>query len=169
MTWRVLLVFVFKFCYPGYSPDQSYQHLCKWVLVGSRFLSSTLSLSLSLIYAQSCLTLWDPMDCSPPGSLSSMGNSNFQPHLRTSELDHKEGWALKNWIVMLEKTLENPLDCKEIKPVNPEGYQPWIFFGSTFAEAEAPILCPSSANRLENTLILGKTEGKRRRWWQRVK
>ena len=57
------------------------------------------------------------------------------------KLDHKEGWELKNWYfwtVMLQKTLESPLDCKEIKPVNPKGNQPWIFIGRTDAEAEAP-------------------------------
>ena len=55
------------------------------------------------------------------------------------------GWALKNrcfWIVVLEKTFEGPLDCKEIKPVNPKGNQPWIFIGRTDAEAEAPVLWP---------------------------
>ena len=61
------------------------------------------------------------------------------------ELAHKEVWAPKNWclqIVVLEKTLEGPLDCKEIKPGNPKGSQPWIFIGRTDAEAEAPILWP---------------------------
>ena len=60
-------------------------------------------------------------------------------------LGHKEGWALKNrcfQTVMLEKTIESPLDCKEIKPVNPKGNQPWIFIGRTDAEAKAPILWP---------------------------
>ena len=59
------------------------------------------------------------------------------------ELDHKEGWALKNWCfqtVVLEKSLESPLDCKEIRPVNPKGNHPWIFIGKT--DAEAPILWP---------------------------
>ena len=59
------------------------------------------------------------------------------------EMDNKKGWALKNWClrtVVLEKTLESPLDCKEIKPVNPKGNQPWIFVGRT--NAEAPILWP---------------------------
>ena len=58
------------------------------------------------------------------------------------ELDHKEGWAPKNWCfqtVVLEKTLESPLNSKEIKPVNPKGNQPWIFIGRTKAEVEAPI------------------------------
>ena len=61
------------------------------------------------------------------------------------DLDYKEDWALKNWcfwIVVLEKTLESPLDCQEIKPVNPKENQSWIFFGRTDAEAEAPILWP---------------------------
>ena len=64
------------------------------------------------------------------------------------ELDHKEGWAPKNWCfwtVLLEKTLESPLDCKEIKAVNPKGNQPWIFIGRTDVEAEAPILWPLNA------------------------
>ena len=62
------------------------------------------------------------------------------------ELDHKESWAPKNWcvwIVFLEKTLESPLDCKEIQPVHPKGNQSWIFTGRTDAEAEAPMLWPS--------------------------
>ena len=61
------------------------------------------------------------------------------------DLDHKEGWVLKNWCfqtVALEKTLESPLDRKEIKPVNPKRNQLWIFIGKTDAEAEAPILWP---------------------------
>ena len=61
------------------------------------------------------------------------------------ELDHKEGWASKNWcfwIVVLEKTLESPLDCKEIQPVHPKGNQSWIFIGRTDAEAETPVVWP---------------------------
>ena len=59
------------------------------------------------------------------------------------ELDHKEGWALKNWYfwtVVLENALESPLDCKDIRPVHPKGNQSWIFTGRTRAEAEAPVL-----------------------------
>ena len=61
------------------------------------------------------------------------------------ELDYKEGWALKNWCfwtVVLEKILESPLDCKEIKPVNPKGNQSWVFTGRTNAKSEAPVLWP---------------------------
>ena len=67
--------------------------------------------------------------------------------------------------MVLEKTLESPLDSKEIKPVNPKVNQPWIFIGKTDAEAEAPILWPADwrANSLEKTLMLGKIEGRRRR------
>ena len=68
------------------------------------------------------------------------------PVLWMWELDHKEGWVLKNWCfwtVVLEKTLENPWDSKEIKLVNPKRNQPWIFIGKTGAEAEAPILWPT--------------------------
>ena len=67
------------------------------------------------------------------------------------ELDHKEDWMPKNWcfqIVVLKKTLESPLDCKEITPVNPKWNQPWIFIGKTDAEAEAPMLCPPVKNWL---------------------
>ena len=66
-------------------------------------------------------------------------------HVRMWELDHKESWAPKNWCfwnVVLEKTLESPLDCKEIKPVHPKGNQSWTFIERTDAEAEAPILRP---------------------------
>ena len=61
------------------------------------------------------------------------------------ELEYKESWAPKNWCfwtVVLEKTLESPLDCKEVQPVHPKGHQSWIFIGRTSAEAEIPILWP---------------------------
>ena len=94
-------------------------------------------------------------------------------HIQMWELDHKEGWALKNWcfrIVVLEKTLESPLDCK-IKPVNPKGNQPWIFIGRTDAEAKAPIFWSPMrrADSQEKILMLGKTEGKGRRRQQRMR
>ena len=71
-------------------------------------------------------------------------------------------------IVVLEKTLESPLDSKEIKPVNHKRNQPWIFIGRTDAEAEAPVMM-GRVEPLEKPLILGKTEGRRRRRWQRMK
>ena len=81
------------------------------------------------------------------------------------ESDYKENWALKNWCfwtVVLEKTLESPLDCKEIQPVNPKGNQSWIFIGRTDAEAETPILLPPDA---KNWLIRKEPDvGKDWRW-----
>ena len=73
--------------------------------------------------------------------------------------------------MVLDKTLESPLDSKEIKPVNPKSNQPRIFIGRTDAEAEAPILWPPDANSqlTEKTLMLGKIEGKKRRGWQRMR
>jgi len=64
------------------------------------------------------------------------------------ELDYKESWTLKNWCfwtVVLEKTLESPLDCKEIQPVHPKGSHSWIFIGKTDADTETPILSPPDA------------------------
>ena len=91
----------------------------------------------------------------------SYGFSNS--HVQMWELDHKEGWALKNWCfrtVVLEKTLESPLDSKEIKPVDLKGNQPWIFIGKTNAEAEAPILWPPDTEM---------TYWKRLWYWERLK
>ena len=86
----------------------------------------------------------------------------------------KEGWALRNWwfwTVVLEKTLESPLDCKEIKLVNLKGNQLWIFIEKTDAEAEAPILWPPDvkSQRIGKTLMLGKIEGRRKRGLQRMR
>ena len=81
-------------------------------------------------------------------ALYSQGYGLPSGHLMLWELDHKEGGAPKNWClrtVVLEKTLESPLDSKEIKPVNPKVTQPWIFTGRTDAEAEVPILWPCDA------------------------
>ena len=77
------------------------------------------------------------------------------------ELDHTESWALKNWcfwIVVLEKTLESPLDSKETQPVNPKGNQSWIFIGRTDAEAVIPILWPPD---VKNWLIGKDPDGRK--------
>ena len=97
-----------------------------------------------------------------PSSLSYGFSSS---HIWIWELGHKESWALKNWcfwIVVLEKTLESSLDCKEIQPVNRKGNQSWIFIGRTDTEAETPILWPPDR---KNRLI-GKDpdSGKDWRW-----
>ena len=94
----------------------------------------------------------------------SQSHSLSSGHVWMWELDHKEGWALKNWCfrsVVLEKTLESPLDSKEIKPVHPKENQPWIFIGRTDAEAEAPILWPPDAKNwlTEKDPDAGKVRG----------
>ena len=90
------------------------------------------------------------------------------------ELDYKEIWAPKNWcfwIVVLEKTLESPLDCKEIQPVHPKADQFWVFVGRTNVEAETPILghLMRRADSFEKILMLRKIEGRRRMGWQRMR
>ena len=84
------------------------------------------------------------------------------------ELNHKEGWVPKNWcfrIVIRGKTLESPLDSKEIKPVNPKGNQCWIFIGRTDTEAEVPILCPPDAK----SWLTGKDHDAGKDWRQKKK
>ena len=87
-------------------------------------------------------------------------------HVWMWELGRKEGWAPKNWCfwtMVLENTLESPLDSKEIKPVNPKGNQPWIFIGRTDAEAEAQILWPPDVTRK----LIGKDPHARKDWRQK--
>ena len=84
------------------------------------------------------------------------------------ELDYKESWVLKNWsfwTVVLEKTLESPLDCKEIQPVHSKGDQPWVFFGRNDAKAETPVLWPSHAK----SWLIGKDSDAGRDWGQEEK
>ena len=99
--------------------------------------------------------------------LSSQSYGFSSHHVWIWELNSEENWAPQNWCfwtAVLKKTPVSPLDYKEIKPINPEGNQSWVFIGRTDAEAEAPILWP--ADSLEKTLMLGKTESSRRRGWQ---
>ena len=99
---------------------------------------------------------------------SSQGYGFSNSHVWMWELDYKESWAPKNWCfrtVMLEKTLKNPLDCKEIQPVHPKGNQSWIFIGRTDVEAETPILWPPDA---ENWLI-GRDPDAGKDWRQEEK
>ena len=95
-----------------------------------------MSLCIKKLYSKTLL--WDKVPSSQSYGFSCS-------HVWIWELNQKEGWVPKNWCfwtVVLEKTLESPLDCKEIKSVNSKGNQPWIFIGRTDAEGEAPILWP---------------------------
>ena len=105
---------------------------------------------------------------------SSQNYSFSSGHVWMWELDYKESWVPRNWCfwtVVLERTLESPLDCKVIQPVHPKGDQSWVFIGRTDAEAETPILWPSD---VENRLIwkdpdAGKDWRQERRGWQRMR
>ena len=104
-------------------------------------------------------SLWGP-------SSQSYGFSSS--HVWMWELDHKENWALKNWwfwTVVLEKTLESPLDCKEIQSVHPKGNKSWIFIGRDDAKAETPILWPPD----EKNWLLGKGSVAEKDWRQEAK
>ena len=97
--------------------------------------------------------------------LSSQGYGFSSGHLWMWELDYKESWALKNWCfwtVVLEKTLESLLDCKEIQPVHPRGDQSCVFFGRTDVEAETPILWPPHAK----SWLIGKDPDAGKDWGQ---
>ena len=104
---------------------------------------------------------------------SSQGYGFSSSHAWMWELDYRESWALKNWFfwtvvfwtVVLEKTLEGPLNHKEIQPVNPKGNQSWIFIGRTDAEAETPILLPP----YEKNWLIGKDLDVGKDWRQEEK
>ena len=89
-------------------------------------------------------------------------------------VDHKESWTLKNWCfrsMLLAKTLESPLGCKKIKPINPKGNQSWIFIGRTDLNLKVQYFghLMWRADSLEKTLMLEKIKGRRRRGWQRMR
>ena len=101
-------------------------------------------------------------------SPSSQGYGFSCSHVWMWELDYQESWAPKNWCfwtVMLEKTLESPLDCKEIQPVHPKGNQSWIFIGRTDVEAETPVLWPPDVNNW----LIGKDPDAGKDWRQEEK
>ena len=100
--------------------------------------------------------------------LSSQGYGFSCAYVWMWELDCEESWAQKNrcfWTVVLEKTLESPLDCKEIQPVHSTGDQPWVFFGRTDAKAETPILWPPHVK----SRLIGKDADVGRDWGQEEK
>ena len=99
---------------------------------------------------------------------SSQGYGFSSGHEWMWELDCEESWELKNWCfwtVVLEKTLESPLDCKEIQSVHPKGDQSWVYFGRTDAEAETPILWPPHVK----SWLIGKDPDAGRSWGQEEK
>ena len=101
-------------------------------------------------------------------SPSSQSYSFSSSHVWMWEVDYKESWVLKNWCfwtVVLEKTVESPLDCKETQPVHPKGDQSWVFIGRTNVEAETPILWPPH----EKSWLIWKDPDARKDWRQEEK
>ena len=142
--------------------------------MGSRRVIHDWATSLSLFTFMHWRRKWQPTPVFLPGE-SQGGLPSMRSHRVGHdwsdlaawmwELDYKESWGSKNWCfwtVVLEKTLESPLDCKEMQPVYPKGNQSWIFFGRTDAEAETPILWPPDS---KNWLIWKDPDaGKDWRW-----
>ena len=143
--------------------DGDYSHEIKrWLLLGRKVLTSLDSIlkSRDIYFAKK--------------GPSSQGYGFSSSHVWMWELNYKESWVLKNWCfwtVVLEKTLDSPLDCKEIQPVHSKGDKPWAFFGRNDAKAETPVLwhLMRRVDSLEKTLMLGGIGGRMRRAWQRMR
>ena len=129
-------------------------------------LKDTLLGRKAMTYLDNILKSWDIY--STNNGLNSQSHGFSSSHIWMWELDHKEGWVLKNWCfksVVLEKTLESPLDCKEIQPVHLEGNQSWIFIGGLDVEAETPIFWPPAVKNW----LSGKDPDAGKNWRQEEK
>ena len=132
------------------------------MVTAARKLKDTCSLEEKLINLNSILKSRHYFACKGPSSQSYGFSSS---HVWMWELDYKESWVLKNrcfWTVVLEKTLESPLDSKEIKPVHPKGNQSWIVIGRTDAEDETPKFWPPDAK----SWLTGKDPDAGKHWRQ---
>ena len=147
-----------------------------FIFLGSRIMADgdcSHEINRCLLLGRRPMTNWDSIlksrDFTLPTKVRLSQSYGFSSsHVRMWELDYKESWVPKNWCfwtVVLEKTLESPLDGQEIKPVNPRGNKSWIFIGKTDAEVEAPILWPPDVKNW----LLRKIEGRRRRGQQRMR
>ena len=116
-------------------------------------------------------SIFKSRDITLPTGLSSQGYGVSSDHVWMRELDYKESWAQKNWCfrtVVLEKTLESPLDCKEIQPVHPKGDQFWVWLEGLMLKLKLQYFghLVWRADSFEKTLMLGGIEGRRRRGQQ---
>ena len=175
--WRkVKLIFIYMY----HTYVETTETVTDFVFLGSKITADgecSLEIKRYLLVGIKAMTNLDSIlksrDITDKG-LSSQSYSFSSSHVWMWELDHKESWAPKNWCfltVVLEKTLENPLESKKIKLVNPKENQSWIFIGRT--DTDAPILWPPDAKNwpdsVQKTPMLGKIEGRRRRGWQRMR
>ena len=137
--WQTFTFWVSKIIADG---DCSHE-IERWLLLGRKVMTN-----LDNIFKSRDITLPSKVH------LSSQDYGFPSSHVWMWELEYKESWAPKNWCfwtMVLEKTLESPLDCKEIQPVHHKGYQSWIFIGRTDAEADTPTLWPPD---VKNWLIV---------------
>ena len=131
----------------------------KWFLICTSLLGRKVMTNLDSILKSRDITL---------STKVCQGYSFSSSHVWMWELDCEESWAQKNWCfwtVMLEKTLESPLDCKEIQPIHSKGDQSWVFFGRSDAKAETPVLWPLHAK----SWLTGKDSDAGRDWGQEEK
>ena len=150
----------------------------EFVILGSKITADSgysHEIKRSLLLRKKTMTNLDSIlksrDITDKGS-SSQSYGFSSSHEWMWELDYKENWMLKNWCfwtVVLEKTLESPLDCKEIQPVNPKGNQSWIFIGMLKLKLQYFGHPMPGTDSLEKTMMLGKIKGRRRRGWQRMR
>ena len=156
---------------------ETVETVADFIFLGSRITADgdcSHEIKRHLLLRRKVMTNLDSIFTLPTKCPSSQGYGFPSGHVWMWELDCKESWALKNWCfwtVVLEKTLESPLDCKEIQPGHPKGDQSWVFIGRNDVEAETPVPghLMQRADSLEKTLMLGKIEGRRRRGWQRMR
>ena len=139
---------------------------CLWCLLPCSDPGSTWVVSRDICKMKMNSRIWKHLDwryC-----IVSLLYSSAQTTIICIEREREKGWAPKNWhfwTMVLEKTLENPWDCKEIKPVNPKGNQPWILIGRTDAEAEGPILWPPDVK----SSLIGKEHDAGKDWGKEKK
>jgi len=141
------------------------QNYCRWWL---QSWNQKTPASWKKSYDQSIQHIKKQRQYFPDKGPSSQSYGFSSSHISMWDLDHKESWVPKNWCVwtvVLKKTTESPLDCKEIKTVHPKGNQSWIFIGRTDAEAEAPILWPPD----EKNWLVGKDPDAGKDWKQEEK
>ena len=145
-----------------------------FIFLGSKITADgncSLEIKRRLLFGRKAMTNLDSVlksrDITLMTKVHSQSYSFPSNHVQMWELDHKEGWALKNWCfrIVLGKTLERHLGCKEIQPVHPKGNQLWIFLGRIDAKAEVPILWPPDAKSwpIWEDPDAGKIEGRRKR------
>ena len=132
--------------------DEAVETVAEFILGGSKITADgdcSHEIKRSLLLGRNLDSILKSRDITLPTKVHlSQGYGFSSCHVWKWELDYKESWAPRNWCfwtVVLEKTLESLLDCKEIQPVHPKGNQSWIFIGRTDVEAETPVLCPPDA------------------------